>query len=137
VSHATIPEPSEAGLRWFGLLVLLFFGLLAAVARWQFDAEIVSRCLAAAGVAFALVYYALRPLRRTLYSAWMAAVMPIGWLVSHLVLGAIFYGLITPIGAATRLLGRDRLERRFDASADSYWVERTPVRDPSQYLRQS
>ena len=67
----------------------------------------------------------------------MQAVAPIGWVVTHLVLATIFYGLITPMGAIMRLFGRDRLHRSFDASAESYWIAHDPSGDTARYFHQT
>ena len=66
----------------------------------------------------------------------MLAAVPIGWTLSHLVLGAVYYGVFTPIGLVMRLLGHDPLERRFDPTATSYWIERTDRSDPARHFRQ-
>jgi predicted membrane metal-binding protein len=54
-------NPSAKDLKWFGLLVLLFFGILGAVARWRFGAEDAPVRLWIAGAALCLVYYAIPP----------------------------------------------------------------------------
>jgi hypothetical protein len=36
-----------------------------------------------------------------------------------------------------RACGRDPLTRRFDGTADSYWVRKKPADDAGRYLRQS
>lgn len=61
---------------------------------------------------------------------------PIGWVVSHLLLGAIFYLLFLPIGLVLRLTGHDPLELR-PPTGNSLW--KTPVgkTDAASYLRQS
>jgi hypothetical protein len=62
--------------------------------------------------------------------------LPIGFVVSYLVLGILFFLVLTPFGLVFRLLGRDPLERRFDKASRSYWVARSPVDDVSRYYRQ-
>jgi hypothetical protein len=73
---------------------------------------------------------------RPLYVVWMALAMPIGWAVSHLILLAVFYLVITPIGLVMRACGYDPLERRFDRTAKTYWhdLEQNPTFD--QYFKQ-
>jgi hypothetical protein len=61
---------------------------------------------------------------RPVYVAWMAAAYPIGWLLAHLLLAAIYFLLITPIGLVLRLARHDPLARRFDREAQSYWTPR-------------
>ena len=45
------------------------------------------------------------------YLAWMHLVSPIGLVITHVLLAGIYYLIITPIGVAMRLLGRDPLKR--------------------------
>lgn len=43
-----------------------------------------------------------------------------------LVMGAVYFGCIVPLGLLMRLFGRDPLTRRFDAAKESYWAD-TPA----------
>ena len=63
----------------------------------------------------------LRPFNR----AWFLLGELLGKIVSPIVLGVIFFLLITPVALVGRLLGRDelRLKRK---PVNSYWVDRTP-----------
>ena len=76
------------------------------------------------------------PLIRPVFVGLILATFPIGWVVSHFLLGAIFYLLVTPIGLALRLTGHDPLQLKPPAGP-SLW--KTPVgkTDPASYLRQS
>ncbi len=129
--------PSERELQWFGLIVLVVFGMLGSMALWRFDALGAAQVLWSLGAGIALGFYALRPLRRPIYGLWMRLTTPIGWAISNLVLAIIFYGLITPLGLVMRLFGRDKLERRFEPAAESYWVAHDPGGDTARYFRQS
>ncbi len=62
---------------------------------------------------------------------------PIGWLVSRLLLGVLFYGMFTPLGLLFRLLGRDALARRARPDASSYWITKEGPNDARSYFRQS
>jgi hypothetical protein len=75
-------------------------------------------------------------LGRLAYAGWMLAVFPIGWTMSHLILGMTFYLLFTPIGLAMRLFGWDPMRRSYDPKATTYWVERKPPTDTSRYFQQ-
>jgi hypothetical protein len=50
-------------------------------------------------------------------------------LISLIVLGIIFFVLITPISLIIRVVGRDALKIK-KRSVDSYWVDRTPPGPP-------
>ena len=66
----------------------------------------------------------------------MTAIFPIGWVVSHLAMAAVYYVAVTPIGLVMRLVGRDPMERQLDRERATYWVERTRDGDADRYFRQ-
>lgn len=71
------------------------------------------------------------------YAAWMLVTFPIGWVMSYVVAGVMYFLVITPIGLALRAKGRDGLEKRFDEEADTYWVDTSSdTVEPKQYFRQ-
>ena len=62
--------------------------------------------------------------------------MPIGWVISHLLLSIIYYLLLTPIGIIMRLVGYDPMKRKLEKKRETYWVTRQQVRDPNRYFKQ-
>jgi hypothetical protein len=60
----------------------------------------------------------------------------IGWVLSYVVLAAIFYVVFTAVGTLMRVVGYDPLARGIDRRASSYWVAREPVDDVQRYFRQ-
>jgi hypothetical protein len=66
----------------------------------------------------------------------MALAFPFGWLLAHLLLAAIYFLLITPIGLILRIVRRDPLAREFEHEAQSYWTPRPANDDRSRYFRQ-
>ena len=80
---------------------------------------------AVAAVFFVLAFAApglLKPLNRL----WTAFGLLLNRIVSPLVLGLLFFLMITPIGLIMRLAGKDPLRLKGDRNAPSYWVERKP-----------
>ncbi|WP_375488304.1 SxtJ family membrane protein [uncultured Mycobacterium sp.] len=75
-------------------------------------------------------------MRRPIYVGISAAVHPIGWLVSHAILLAVFLLVVTPVALLLRVLGHDPLQRRFDPSTPSYWVPHRPAGDVRRYFQQ-
>ena len=60
------------------------------------------------------------------HRAWMALGDWLGWVNTRLVLGLIFFGVVTPTGLVLRLAGRDPMRRAFDPDAVTYRVLRKP-----------
>jgi len=85
---------------------------------------------------WAVAGFLFPPVIRPVFVGLILATFPIGWVVSHVLLGAIFYGIVTPIGIILRRVGHDPLQLR-PPSGRSLW--KTPVgkTDPASYLRQS
>ena len=42
-------------------------------------------------------------------------------MLSFVLLGLLFYGVLTPIGLFFRLIGRDALQRRIEPERETYW----------------
>ena len=130
-------NPERKQLRQFAAIWFpAFCGLLgwivgAKTGQWQAVqiAWAVCGVQAAAGV---MVPPAIRPV----FVGLILLTYPIGWVVSHVLLGAIFYLLFLPIGLALRMTGHDPLQLKRPAG-NSLW--KTPVgkTDPASYLRQS
>jgi hypothetical protein len=128
-------KPSDRDLRWFAVVQLV-----VAVAAWllhrRFGWDVAATSLLVASSA-GLVGGLLAPLiLRPLFIAWMVAAFPIGWLMSHLVLAIVYYTVITPIGFALRLAGRDTLRRNATSDATTYWIARPQPPESSRYFRQ-
>jgi len=129
-------SPSERTLRHFGWLLLAFFGLVGGLVWWRFEAPMVSYGLWGGGALVSALYFALPSLRRPLYLGWLYAAFPLGWLISHVVMAIVYYGVVTPTGLVSRAFGRDVLQQTIDRDASSYWVERQDAVEPERYFEQ-
>lgn len=121
--HSSKTLPSN---RSFGFLFAGVFALLSAYAEYKgADAFRVYGWLIASttiGLLAVIAPALLTPFNK----AWMKLGDLMGKAVSPLVLGLIFFVLITPIALITRLFGRDelRLKKR---KLNSYWIDRNPT----------
>jgi len=129
-------SPSPTILRWFGLLQGLALAILGGIVHWRFQATLVACGFWSVAAAFTVIYYAVPQARRWMYLGAMFATYPLGVVISYLLLGIVYFGLITPIGLLLRLFRYDPLHRRFDRQASSYWITRTEQRKPTSYFRQ-
>ena len=129
-------NPSRRDLAWFGVVLMLFLAVVGAMIGRALHSDVARNVLWGAGIVFAIAYYAVPPLRRPMFVGWMYAAYPIGWGVSHVLLGLVYFGVVTPIGLLMRAVGHDPMARRFDRSAPTYWIARKPVTDVKRYFRQ-
>lgn len=73
---------------------------------------------------------------RPIFVGLILLTFPIGWVVSHLLLGLIFYGVVTPIGLILRISGHDPLQLK-KPGGNSVWKTSIGKTDATRYLRQS
>ena len=75
---------------------------------------------------------------RYAYVAWMCLAIVLGFIVSTVILTLFFILVITPIGLAARLLGKDFLRLKLDRRESTYWISRKsrPPRSPAEYGQQ-
>jgi len=129
---STEPLPRD---RSFGLTFTAVFALVGAWMAWKGRAYFAVP-LCASGL-FLLASVAFPRVLHPLNVAWMGLAVVLNRIVSPIVLGVIYFGLLTPIAAAMRLRGRDVLHRRFAYDRDSYWINRDPPGpDGSSFPRQ-
>lgn len=48
------------------------------------------------------------------------------FIITPLLMGVLFYGVVTPTGLARRLFRKDSMRRRWDPDAPTYWLRREP-----------
>lgn len=130
--HPTKRQLRQFGWVWLGFLT--FFGFMAFSVRDDLD---LARLLWSAGVLVPLIGWFVPTFMRVIFVGMSYLAWPVGFIVSHVVLAAVYYLVLTPIGLAARIVGYDPMRRHFDRRAGSYWIER-PRRSAGshRYFRQ-
>ena len=129
-------SPPPRMLRQFAALWLAFFGGMAAWQGLVRGRVGVALTIGALAVVVGGVGLARPRLIRPIFVGWMVLAFPIGWAVSLLLLGLVYYGLFLPISLVFRLVGRDALRLRPRPGAATYWTPRPEVVDVRRYFRQ-
>lgn len=109
--------------RAFGLVFAVVFCVVALFPLLRGGEPLVWAWAGAA--AFLLVALARPALLAPLNRLWLKVGALLHRIVSPLVLGLVFYGVVLPTGLAMRLVGRRPLHGDFDGR-DSFWVHRDP-----------
>ena len=139
-------RPDEKKLKQFGFVALVVFALLGGFALWRGglfgidlgdSAQTTAFVLFAVGGLSAVFSFVVPAANRVLYLTLVVITTPIGLVLSFVIVGALFYGMFTPVGLFFRLIGRDPLKLKFDPAAETYWTRRrTGEVDPKRYFRQ-
>lgn len=117
-------EVKGSSNRAFGLTFAGVFAVLAVLQLWR-GHSIGYAWLAAAAV-FAAVAYLAPAILTPLNKLWLKFGLLLHRIVSPLVMGMMFYLVITPVGMMMRMAGKDLLRLRRDPKATSYWIMREP-----------
>ena len=114
--------PSHEKFGWFFAAV---FALSGAYFKWKL-ASAWDMPMFMLALVFAALAVAAPKLLAPLNKLWFQLGMALGRLVSPIILGTIFFLLITPIAFFIKLSGRDVLHLK-KRDVRSYWVKREPA----------
>ena len=102
----------------FAIIFLIIAGFLLYIENESFQLFIV---ISSVFIIFGFLFpITLKPI----YISWMSFAIILGWFMTRFILSLLFYLIVTPIGLITRLLGKDFLELKKEASNGSYWNQR-------------
>ncbi len=129
-------HPSRRDLAWFGLIWLLFFAAIAWSVYRRSRSATVAELLLAWSVVVPVVGWIWPPFMRIVYLGMSYAAFPIGVVVMHVVMAAIYFLVLSPLGWLLRLCGYDPMHRKFEPNAESYWTDKPEPPKVDQYFRQ-
>ncbi len=115
-------KTSERDLRKFGLLVGGVFAVLGLLFLIRHKAHYPYFLMP--GVVLTVSGAIFPRALRTIYIAWMAVAVVLGFVMAHIILTLFFFLVITPIGLVARLFGKDFLGLKLDRQGATYWIRR-------------
>ena len=120
-------DTSKKALRSFGWVVGGVLLVIAAVVWWRNDFAVTTAVSVLGGIGGALVVLGLTApvVLKPVYRVWMALAVVMGFIMTRVILSVVYYLVMTPIGLAMRLFGKDPMHRRIDPEASSYWIEKS------------
>lgn len=134
MSHLDPARPaSTSELRKFGLLVGGAFLVIGGVLFWRQKPMAVTGTMAAVGGLLVLLGVAAPRALAQVYKGWMRFAVALSRITTPIFMGVIYFLLLTPIGIAMRLFGRNPL-RQDRGNTD--WVVRPATARASVLERQ-
>ena len=130
-------NPTPRQLRVFGLAGLAASVVAALILHylWGIGEPCPWVFLAAGAFIFLCSRFSLTATRWLSLGLTLLA-LPIGLVVSYLLLGAFYFLLLTPLALLFRLIERDAMRRTYDPQAQSYWIAHPSAENMERYLRQ-
>jgi hypothetical protein len=133
-------RPNKTEIRKFGVIFLVGCGILglakylAPFGLWhcneQFGVILMFAGLFIGGVAIAIPRAAL-----PFYWVWLSIAFVMGNIMSRVLIVAMYFLIITPVGFLSRIVGRDKLQLK-RRSVGSYWHPIHLPKDIETYERQ-
>lgn len=115
-------EPKSLSNRAFGLIFAAIFMLIAAFPLLSGGGFRQWALIAAA--AFALPALILPIVLTPLNKLWVKFGLMMHTIINPILMGLVFFIAVVPTGLLVKLFGKDPMRRKFDNSANSYWIER-------------
>ena len=115
-------DSSKKKLREFGFLIGTLLIIIAAFLFYKNRSSYL--LFAEIGLALILLGFIAPKVLLPFQKAWMIFSVILGYFSTRIILGILFYLVITPMGIVAKLFGKDFLDRKIDEQRKSYWNKR-------------
>jgi len=130
-------NPDRNELRKFGETSLAMLTVIALVFYWLDRlTAITSLYLCAAGLVIFILSRISTKLVKPFYLLLYAMALPIGFILTLILMAVVYFIILTPIGLIFRLIRRDPLRRKFDPQTKTYWAPHHSPDSLKRYFNQ-
>jgi len=109
---------------------LVFFFVFLIVSLWPLINEGSPRYWS---IVIAVIFLILGLLNSKLLTPlnklWFKFGLFLGFIISPIIMGIIFFLVIAPTGLVMKLMGKDLLDKKYDNKKKSYWINRTKTKN--------
>ena len=110
-------------IKKFGIVAGIAWGAISFI-LWKKHGNIIFLYLLVFS-AFLFITSLIKPqLLKPIFKIWMAFGHLMGGVIGRLVLGGIFFLVLTPLGLMMKIIGKDFLNFRREVNAGTYWREK-------------
>jgi hypothetical protein len=92
--------------------------------------------LGAIGLAVGLVLRLTPSIAKPFYVVWYFLACCVGFVVGNILVAALYYIVVTPLGLLLRAMGKLSLRKGVDKTAATYWRDAEKAVDLARYYRQ-
>ena len=128
-------QKDKKSIRDFGLLIGC---ILLVIAGYLFyKSKDVNTPLISLGFSFIASGFILPPILKPVYLLWMYFAIILGFIMTRVILGLVFYFIVSPIGIIGKIFGKEFLELKKNSVNNSYWnFKDKDINDQSEFERQ-
>jgi hypothetical protein len=99
--------------------------------------DLTAGLVASAGLCIFIFSLVSAKISRIIYLGLTFAALPVGIVISFVLLALFYFLILTPVGIVFKISGRDGLRQKLDANAPTYWSPRQQTYDAERYFHQS
>ena len=104
---------------------LVFFFIFLVVSIWPLTHNESPRIWSTIiSLAFLILVLTRSKLLTPLNRLWAKFGIILGSIIAPIVMGVVFFLVITPIGLVMKIIGKDLLSLKYDKKKETYWVKR-------------
>ena len=104
---------------------LVFFFIFLVVSIWPLIHNESPRIWSAIiSLAFLILVLTRSKLLTPLNRLWAKFGIILGSIIAPIVMGVVFFLVVTPIGLVMKIIGKDLLSIKYDKKKETYWVKR-------------
>ena len=104
---------------------LVFFIVFLIISLWPLTyGELIRIWSVIISLVFLILGLMNSNLLTPLNQLWFKFGMILGAVVAPIVMGVVFFLVVTPIGFVMRIIGKDLLRKRYDKKKETYWIKR-------------
>ena len=104
---------------------LVFFFIFLVVSLWPLTHNESPRIWSAIiSLAFLILVLTRSKLLTPLNRLWAKFGIILGSIIAPIVMGVVFFLVITPIGLVMKIIGKDLLSIKYDKKKETYWIKR-------------
>ena len=115
---------SKKSLRKFGITIAFALSVIGIFIFWKGSVKATAFWLWGVAALFLLSGLIIPNILTWFYQFWMGLAFTLGWFMTRLLLGIMYYLIFTPVGLSIRLFGGDLLKKKMNKSSTSYWIKR-------------
>tara|TARA_B110000444_G_C18804462_1_gene579212 strand:+ start:940 stop:1350 length:411 start_codon:yes stop_codon:yes gene_type:complete len=112
---------SNKDIRSFGITIGIILFIISGLLMY-YNKEIY-QVIGIIALTFIVLGLIIPVVLKPFYFVWMTFAAILGWVMTRVILGLVFYLIITPLGLITRIIGEDFLALK-KKNLDSYWNHR-------------
>lgn len=125
--HGLDKDPEGPGSeRSFGIVFTVVFAILGSLPLLHGEIRF-HYWLLGISAGFLVVTFTYPKLLAPLNLVWFKFGMLLAKIMNPLIMGLLFFIVVTPMALMLKLFGKDPMRRKLDPKASSYWVVRDPA----------